>query len=124
MDVKVLSSRENKVMGRKELEFVVVSESSPRSDEVRAELCKSNGISPELMVVVRIDSQYGSRTSRGIAHAYETKEALMRFESKHILKRLGLIEAGASKGEKAKAPKPGKHEAAKDEKPKEAGDKA
>ena len=92
MELKITSNKENKTIGRKEIEFSVFADSGVKRDEVKTELCKSLSISPTSTIIVRIDSGFGSKMSTGIAHSYPDEIALKRYESRRLLERLGIVE--------------------------------
>ncbi len=89
MELKILSNNENRLLNRKEIEFSVDQESSTANrTDLTKELCKKLNLSPESTLIVRIDQGFGKKESRGMAHSYQTKEALERYEPKHILERI------------------------------------
>jgi ribosomal protein S24E len=106
MDLNITSNKENKTIGRKEIEFSVVAEAAIKRDDLKAELCKKLNISPNSTIVVRIDSGFGSKTSTGIAHSYADEATLKKYESRRLLERLGVVEkvAKAAPAPAAKAP--------------------
>ena len=73
MELKITSNKENKTIGRKEMEFSVFSESAIKRDELKAEVCKALSASPDSTIIVRVDSGFGSRMSTGIAHSYKSE---------------------------------------------------
>ena len=109
MDLNITSNKENKTIGRKEIEFSVFADAGVKRDELKAELCKKLNVSPTSTIVVRIDPSYGSKMSTGIAHSYQSEEALKKYESRRLLERLGVVQ----KAEKAAAAPAAKAEAKK-----------
>ena len=105
MDLKITSTKENKVLGRKEIGFSVFSDTGVKRDDLKAELCKTLNISPSATIVVRIDTSFGSRMSTGIAHSYANEEALKKYENRGMLERLGIVQKEA-KAAAAPAAKP------------------
>jgi ribosomal protein S24E len=101
MELKITSSRENKTIGRREIGFSVFSESGIKREALKAELCKALNASPSSTIIVRIDSSFGSKMSTGLAHSYQSEDALKRYENRGLLERLGIIQ----KEPKAAAPK-------------------
>ncbi|MGD0729485.1 MAG: hypothetical protein ABR981_05405 [Candidatus Micrarchaeaceae archaeon] len=103
MEMKILSNNENKLLNRKEIKFWVLQDSSTvRKEDIKKEICKKLNLSPENTIVVRIDQGFGTKESSGIAHSYETKELLEKYESKRLQAR---IAKKAAKSEKKEEPK-------------------
>lgn len=85
MELKIISNTDNKLLSRKEISFSVEqSGSTVTRAEVSKELCKKLNLNPDGMVIVRIDQSFGTRESRGLAHSYENKQTLERYESKKL----------------------------------------
>jgi small subunit ribosomal protein S24e len=62
---------------------------------------------PELVIIARMNSEFGKRETKGYAKIYETAERLKRVETEHIVQRNEKKEAPKKEGEapKAEAPK-------------------
>lgn len=103
MELKILSNTENKPFSRKDIVFSIVQGSSgiSKRTDVHTELCKALNLKPESTVVVKIDQRFGAKESSGIAHSYETKEMMERYEPHYLLDRI----AGKKRQPKAKAKK-------------------
>ncbi len=81
MELKILSNNENKLLKRKEISFSVVQDGGTvNKAELSKELCKKLNLHPESTIITRIDQGYGMKGSTGIAHAYQTKEMLEKYE--------------------------------------------
>jgi ribosomal protein S24E len=106
MDLNITSNKENKTIGRKEIEFSVFTDSGVKRDALKAELCKKLNISPASTIVVRIDSGFGSKMSTGIAHSYASEDDLKRYESRRLLERLGVVQKQEKKAAAPAAAKP------------------
>jgi small subunit ribosomal protein S24e len=88
MELKIISNNENRLLNRKEIRFSVVQEGGTvNRAELTKELCKKLSLHPESTIITRIDQGYGMRESTGIAHAYQTKETLEKYEPKKVLAR-------------------------------------
>ncbi|MDE1850407.1 MAG: 30S ribosomal protein S24e [Candidatus Micrarchaeota archaeon] len=95
MDIKINKETENKLLNRKEIVFTVSSKGkTPDKEDLKVQVCKKLNLSPDLTVVVKIDSLYGSSENQVLVHNYATKEA-MGIEKKYLFARV------AKKGEKA-----------------------
>lgn len=100
MNVSILSTSENKLLERKEIEAEVSFEgATPKRADLKQAICGKAGINPELMVLSVVTNAFGRHTVRVVAHAYADKEKLMKVEAHHIKVREGL----AQKKEKKKA---------------------
>jgi small subunit ribosomal protein S24e len=101
MELKILSNTENKLIKRKEIAFSVAQEGGTvKRSELSKELCKKLSLHPENVLIVRIDQGYGIKESSGMAHAYESREMLEKYEPKNVLAR---IAKKAAKGKEAGA---------------------
>lgn len=86
MELKIISNNDNKLLNRKEIRFSVEqSGSTVTRMEVAKELCKRLNLSPEGTIIVRIDQGFGKKESSGLAHSYENRETLEKYESKSQL---------------------------------------
>lgn len=89
MELKIISNNENALLNRKEIRFEAVQEGSTvRKDELKKELCKRLNLHPDSTIIVRIDQGYGVKECSGIAHAYQSKEMLEKYESKRLVARI------------------------------------
>ena len=90
-ELRVVSERFNSLIRRLEVEAVVTHQGSPtpsRRELVEA-LSRMYSRSPELVIVRKVESEYGMGVSRVYAHIYESLERLKLYEPKHILRRHG-----------------------------------
>jgi ribosomal protein S24E len=87
MDIEILSTQENKSIGRKEIKLLAnYAGSTPSRDSIKEELCRKLNLNPELVVIRKIDQVYGMHSSKAVAHMY-TDKALMSIEPKYLSKR-------------------------------------
>ncbi len=108
MELKIVSNTENKTFSRRDIMFSITqSGSTSKRVEVHAELCKALNLKPESTIIVKIDQHFGSKDSSAVAHSYETKELMERYEPRYLLDRVtGQKRKHASGGsKKAEAPK-------------------
>ncbi len=116
MELRITYDKENKLIGRREVEFVIDGESStPSTSEAARELCKKLSLNPDNTLVTSIKQQFGLRRAVCTAHSYSDRHALERYEERHIL---GRATKRASKGaqkanESAQSPEPKHDEEAK-----------
>ena len=106
MELKITSTKENKMIGRKEIGFSVFSDTGVKRDALKVELCKTLNISPNSTIIVRIDTGFGSKMSTGIARSYENEDALKRYENRGLLERLGIVQKKDAKPAAPAAPAP------------------
>jgi len=104
MEIEVTSKRDNGLLRRTEVQFTAKhpGEKSPSRESLRHEIAKAVSGDKDTTIIDWARSQYGLPETRGYAKVYQTKEAALEIERKHILVRNGL--AQAEKKEKA-APK-------------------
>ena len=121
MELKILEERKNPLLKRTEYRFEVVhgTAATPSRDSVRQELVKLTRVPKERLVVERMNAQFGTARSEGLAVGYDTKEALAATVRSHILIRNGLKEKPV-KGAPTAASEPAPAEAPKAEAPKAA----
>ncbi len=107
MEINIKSDRENKLFGRREVEFAATYHGSktPSREEIKEEICKRLSLNPDTTVVIRIDQAYGSTASNVEVHSYSDKETMER-----------LVKKRDKKGGKAKATKKEEQERGKEEK--------
>jgi len=91
-NVAVIKQSENKLIGRKEYVLRIDYDGgTPSRAEIREIIASKLGINGGRLIVVRIDSSFGARSSRVVARVYNSDELLKRFEPKYLLIREGLI---------------------------------
>ena len=105
MDISIDSKKENALLGRREVGFSVsFSGAIPSREQVRQALSSALLVQPAArIVVVKLDSKYGSHALKGFAYAYESEENA-KSAKKHLLVRDKIIEKEEKK-KKAAAPK-------------------
>jgi len=105
MNVEILSSKENQLLGRKEVEATVMFDSAtPKRAELKQAIGGKIAANPDLMVIRKVTSHFGARSVKVLSYVYPSKEVLMSVEPKHVKIREGLMQ----KEEKKKAPAPAK----------------
>lgn len=93
MQMETKNKRENPLLKRVELEFVLhhPGETTPTRDAVRGVVADALGGSKDNVIVDRLNTEYGRSSTKGYAKLYETKDAALETEPKHLLARNGLI---------------------------------
>lgn len=114
MEVSIISRKENPLLEREELIFLVNHESrgTPSREEIKNKLAAILNVDTEKLFIKKVESEYGITRSKGIANIYKSLERAVLVEPKHIIKRnLGELptkeEEPKEKKEKKKA-KPAK----------------
>jgi small subunit ribosomal protein S24e len=109
MKLEIVNQRENKTIGRKEIEFRIREQkSTPSRSEVKKRIAAMVNANENLVVVRKIFSRFGVSESIGIAHVYNSLDDLKVIENAFLLerdKRKGekeKTEASEEKGEKEK----------------------
>lgn len=98
MEVKIKNTKENKILGRKELKLhVAYAEAPPKRTEVRDAVAKEVGAEPGVVIIKKLENDFGSRTMDCDARVYSDEKSMNKFELKHLILR--------SKGEKLKKEK-------------------
>lgn len=90
MDVKIISKKDNPLLKRKEIKFVV--EQGPKAKtparlDVKRSLAAELKISDQLVFVKRMKTKTGTSTAVGDANAYETAAQAKLIEPEYIIKR-------------------------------------
>ncbi len=110
MNVNLLSTTENKLLDRKEVQAEISFDgATPKRGELKSAVCQKIGANPDLAVLRKVESAFGRKAVRVMMHAYSTKEALMGTEPVHVKVREGLMQKPEKK-KAAPAPKKAKKE--------------
>ena len=93
MNVNVVKSHENGLLSRKEVDAEISYDgATPKRADIKTALGGKIGVNPEMMVLYRVMSKFGSRMVKISAHIYHSKDALMKTEPTYIKVREGLME--------------------------------
>ena len=90
MEVKIVSTKENPLLKRKEVDFRVEQDpkgKTPARLEVKKVLAAKLKINEELVFIKNMRTMTGTNTAVGIANAYETVEQAKFIEPEYIRKR-------------------------------------
>lgn len=92
-NVQIISERENKVIGRKEIFLKVFHEKrgTPSYVDIRKMFSNIYKVSNEYFVVKSIYTKYGEQTSIVTIYLYENPERLLKIEPEHILRKNGFV---------------------------------
>lgn len=99
MEIEITEEKKNPLLRRKEVTFKLHHDgASPSREEARNALIKALKCSSNLLVIDKMDTEFGKRETIGYAKVYENEERLKEIEREHILKR-NFKGAGESEGE-------------------------
>ena len=119
MELDIQEKRENRLLDRIEVRFIVhhANQPTPRRENVREELSKALKVQKDRVVVDHMKSSFGVHDTVGYAKIYSKKEIALEVEREYLLKRNKLIiqEKKADKKEEPEEPKA--EEKKEDEKP-------
>ena len=90
MEVKIVSTKENPLLKRKEVGFSIEhgpKGKTPQRLEVKKALAAELKISEELVFVKRMRTKTGTSIAVGVANAYETVEQAKLIEPEYMRKR-------------------------------------
>jgi len=90
MEVKIVSTKENPLLKRKEVNFRVEQDpkgTTPARLEVKKALAAKLKSNEELVFIKNMRTMTGTNTAVGIANAYETVEQAKFIEPEYIRKR-------------------------------------
>ncbi len=99
MNIQVIDKRENPLLGRIEVKFVVthIKEPTPTREKMK-NLLANNFQVPESNVIINYaKTQFGLNQTIGYGKVYNSKEIAEKIELTHILKRNGLLQTDEKK---------------------------
>ena len=106
MEVKIETTKENKLFDRKEIEATVhFAAATPNRKDIKSSICGKIGANPDFTVLRSVKNEFGLKRVKVSAHVYSNIEALKRNEPKHIQVRESVIPKEEKKKEVAKAVK-------------------
>lgn len=86
--MEIKNKKENKLLGRKEVELFVENEGATLSrKEIKQKAAKLLKVEEANVVVENIDTHYGGGNIAVLVYVYEDEKALKGLTSEHILKR-------------------------------------
>jgi small subunit ribosomal protein S24e len=111
MDLKLLSQFENPLLQRKEIKIVIVSDgATPSREEIKKEACQKFNWPEETTIIRKIFQEKGTKRAICSLNIYNSKEAMLQIEAKHLLER-----KKKKKGEQAEEATPQPAEESKEE---------
>ncbi len=105
MDAKIKGTKQNDVLGRKEVTVTIsFDKGTPNRKEIKELVAGKLGANPDGMVLREVTSKFGTRSVDALLHGYPSKEAALKTEPRHILVRDGMAEKKPKKEKKKAAP--------------------
>jgi small subunit ribosomal protein S24e len=99
MEIEITEEKKNQLLRRKEVKFKLHHDgASPSREEARKALIKALKCTSNLLVIDKMDTEFGKQETVGYAKVYEDEERLKEIEREHILKRNFAAGAGESEG--------------------------
>ncbi len=99
MEIEVESRKENKLLEREEIHFIVKYEKeTPPRNKIKEELKNALGIGG-FIVIHKIEPSFGIRKARVYAKVYPDEKTARKIEEEYLLKREKII---SKKGEEKK----------------------
>jgi small subunit ribosomal protein S24e len=104
MEIEITKEADNQLLMRKEIFFRLKHDgASPGRAEARNALIKELRSSQNLLVIDRMNTEFGKKETVGYAKVYESEDRLRAIEQEHILKRnFGSLSEGELEKEDAK----------------------
>jgi ribosomal protein S24E len=90
MEVKIVSTKQNSLLKRKEVDFRVdqgPKGKTPERLEVKKAIATKLKVKEELVFIKKMKTMTGTNTAVGVANAYETVEQAKFIEPEYIRKR-------------------------------------
>lgn len=88
MDILIREDKNNPLLNRRELDFVVKYEgSTPSRSDVRNKLAAMLNAPLKLLVIQRMTPIFGMQETKGYAKLYEEESYMKKIELEHVLKR-------------------------------------
>ncbi len=118
MEVEVISTTDNKILERKEINAVVHFDGpTPARKEIRGAVSTKLGLNPDLTVLNSVVNEFGAKKIRVVAHSYKNVKKLTEVEPEYLRKREGIgVEKKEEKPAEEKPPEEKKEEPKKEEK--------
>jgi len=89
VEIEIVEERDNPLLFRKEIKFVVRHEDggTPRRSEVLKKLAAMLDVDKEVVLIHKMESEFGKRETRGYAKVYRSYEDLKDIEPDYLIER-------------------------------------
>ena len=86
MEIKIVKDLDNKLLNRNELDFTVEYEGpTPSRADVRKKLSALLNKDVNLVIIQKMESEYGHSLVKGYAKVYRSEERMKQIENEHVL---------------------------------------
>lgn len=88
-ELKIIDDKENKLVGRRELivEIDHFGGGTPARGEIRQKVAEMVKVPAKLVVVRRLETEYGLNVSTALIHIYSSEDRLRRIEPEHVIRK-------------------------------------
>ncbi|MBE0527226.1 MAG: 30S ribosomal protein S24e [Candidatus Thorarchaeota archaeon] len=89
MNIEILSEKENKPLGRKEIAFQInhAGGSTPSRVDIRSKIVAQFNADTSSVAISKLATHFGIGITKGSAHIYTDAEQMKRIELDHMIKR-------------------------------------
>ncbi len=89
MKIEILSEKENKPLGRKEVAFQIdhAGASTPSRADILSKIVAQFNADASSVAISTLDTHFGIGITKGSAHIYTNAEQMQRIELNHMVKR-------------------------------------
>lgn len=87
MELMILENKRNEMLKRQEITVEVDQKTSSSKKQLREKLAALMNTKEENIVIIKIDSNFGSSKAKAYARIYESAEELKKREEKYIIER-------------------------------------
>jgi small subunit ribosomal protein S24e len=88
MEVEIISRKENKILNRQEVQFLVKGASAtPSRKELRQKIAALTNADEKTMIIDTLKTSYGSTELKGTARIYKNRKDLERLELSYVIAR-------------------------------------
>ena len=99
MEIKIVKDLDNKLLNRNELDFTVEYEGpTPSRADVRKKLAALLNKNLDLVLVQKMESEYGHQLVKGHAKVYQSADRMKQIEKEYVLKRNTMPEEPVAEG--------------------------
>ncbi len=98
MKFEILKQKENKSLGRREIEFMIdhMGSTTPKRADVASKIAALLDADPACVIIYRMKTRYGIGKTSGSARVYSNAEQLKSVELTHLITRLFGKKSGTS----------------------------
>ncbi|MFH0831391.1 MAG: hypothetical protein V1886_00785 [archaeon] len=100
MEIKLRDKKHNIFLDRDEITVTVISDATPKTEQVKKEVSAKFNISEDAIAIKRIKGNFGRKEFEIEAYAYKDKEAFEKSEPKSKSKKADTAQDAAKAEEK------------------------